>query len=40
MADFGCPPTFPAEEEETKVEDFDREIIIKDKSKGKKVGET
>ena len=37
MEDFGCPPTFPEEEEEEDEKEVDKEPIIKDKSKGKKV---
>ena len=36
MADFGCPPVFPTEVEEEKEEASD--VVIKDKTKGKKVG--
>lgn len=35
MEDFGCPPVFPAEEEEV-VKEVETEVIIKDKAKGKK----
>ena len=35
MADFGCPPVFPGEVEEEKEEVM--EVVIKDKTKGKKV---
>lgn len=35
MADYGYPPEFPPEEEE--VQEEEKEITIKDKSKGKKV---
>lgn len=31
---FGCPPVFPVEEE--KVEEMERDVVMKDKSKGKK----
>lgn len=37
IADFGYPPQFPPEEEEEKEEVS--EVIIKDKSKGKKVSD-
>jgi len=36
MADFGNPPVFPAEKEDTPVVEERSEVIIKDKSKGKK----
>ena len=36
MADYGFPPVFPVETEEEKQEET--EVVIKDKSKGKKVG--
>jgi hypothetical protein len=35
MSDYGYPPDFPPEEEE--VQEEEKEITIKDKSKGKKV---
>ena len=38
MADFGFPPVFPIEVEEEKEEVT--EVVIKDKTKGKKVGFT
>ena len=37
MKDFGCPPVFPPEEDEPEVKEKS-DVIIKDKSKGKKVG--
>jgi leucyl-tRNA synthetase len=41
MDDYGYPPVFPSGEESAAVvEKADDEPIIKDKSKGKKVGQT
>ena len=37
MEDFGCPPQFPAVEEEKPKEEERADPIIKDKAKGKKV---
>lgn len=35
---FGYPPQFPTEEEPKVVEEEERDVVPKDKSKGKKVG--
>lgn len=37
MKDFGYPPVFPSEEEETPKEKETSDVIIPDKAKGKKV---
>lgn len=39
MADYGYPPEFPPEKEEGEPEE-EKEVTIKDKSKGKKVRNT